>query len=472
MFCNIQVDVNGEHLFIVDKNILANYSSRVSKLVGKVTNNTKLVFNDFPGAAECFELITRFCYNNGTIEVTPSNIFLLHSGSSFLEITTLIKQTELYLEGIHCWTWSDFVNGLKQCHILYPFMKNSSVFQNILNTLLRNLTISSYESSSCPSSSNGSSFRFSTSDSSPKGSRFGNGVDYWKFDDLSFLNIDLFEYLIKSMISLHIDHTRICSLIFHYQKSKFFSSYSSVEKCKISETNINLLSLLSGSAFSCRALLDAFGMSLILNIRAIERSKLEYFLGSRLDEFTINDLLVRGKNMAAFDVNLILRLIKNFLLEKRTNGSFVHQVKKVGFLMDLFMLEVAADPLLKCSKFYALTMTLPDFARESHDRLYHAIEIYLEVHGGLSDQQSAKLWSVLDLNKLSIVRTRLNLTRNGNTRLLPFVKQNQFKGRINNDSRVHGKQRSKVPQDTPNFVPKNSRKLDPCNAKSLPRLCR
>ncbi|KAJ0946673.1 putative NPH3 domain-containing protein [Helianthus annuus] len=319
-------------------------------------------------------------------------------------------------------------------------MKNSSVFQNILNTLLRNLTISSYESSSCPSSSNGSS------DSSPKGSRFGTGVDYWKFDDLSFLSIDLFEYLIKSMISLHIDQTRICSLIFHYQKSKFFSSYSPLQKCKVSETNINLLSLLSGSAFSGRALLDAFGMSLILNMRAIERSKLEYFLGSRLDEFTINDLLVRGKNMAAFD--------------------------KVGFLIDLFMLEVAADPLLKCSKFYALAMTLPDFARESHDRLCHAIEIYLEVHGGLSEEQSAKLWSVLDLNKLSMVRTRLNLTRNGNTRLLPFVKQNRFKGRINNDSRVHGKQRSKVPQDTPNFKPKKSRTLDPCNAKSLPRLCR
>ncbi|XP_076920181.1 BTB/POZ domain-containing protein At3g22104-like [Bidens hawaiensis] len=473
MICNIQVDVNGEQLFFVDKDILAYYSNRVSKLYAKIINNAKLIFSDFPGGSEGFELITRFCYNNGTIEITPSNIFLLHSGGSFMEITTLIKQTELYLEGIHCWTWSDILSGLKQCNMLYSFLNKSPMFQVFLNTLLGNLTIPSYDSS-CPSSSNSSSFRFSTSDHSPKSSRCNTHIEYWKFDDLSFLNMNLFENVVKSMISLHLDTSRICALIFHYQKSKFFTCYSHDEKCKMVETNINLLSLVNGSAFSCRALLDAFGMSLSMNLRTNERLKLENLLGSRLDEFTVNDLLVRGKKKEVFDVDLIIQLIKSFLLEKRINGLFAHRVKKVGFLMDLLMLEVAPDPFLKPSKFLALAMALPDFARESHDGLYHAIDLYIEVHArGLSEEQTTKLWSVINLNKCSMVKTRLNLSLNENMRLLPFDhKQNRFKGSMNNDYRVLGKQGSKVTQDTPKFVPKKSRILvDPCNAKSLPRLC-
>ncbi|KAI3682899.1 hypothetical protein L1987_83256 [Smallanthus sonchifolius] len=481
MFYNIQVDVNGEHLFFVDKNVLADYSNQVSKLLAKTNNNATLVFNGFPGGAESFELVTRFCYNNGTIDITPSNIFLLHSGGTFMEITTLIKQTELYLEGIHCWTWSEFINGLKQCHILYPFMNNSPVFQDFLNTLLGNLTVPSYESSSCPSSSNSSSFLFSSSDNSTKGSRSNTFVDYWKFDDLSFLNLDLFQNLIKSMISLHMHHPRISSFIFHFQKSKFFLCSSHDQKCKIAETNINLLSLLNGSTFSCRSLLDAFGMSLSLNLRTNERSKLETFLGSRLDEFTINDLLVRGEKKVAFDVDLVLRLIKHFLLERRINGLLVHQVKKVGLLIDLFMLEVAPDRFLKPSKFLALAMALPDISRQSHDRLYNAINLYLEVHRGLSEEHNTKLWSVLDLNKLSsMVKMRLNIAKNGNTRLLHFVKQNHVKGRVYNGNRVsrrvintteNKRQGMKASQDTPKFVSKKSRMLDPCNAKSLPRLC-
>ncbi|CAH1440030.1 unnamed protein product [Lactuca virosa] len=372
---DIEVDVNGEHIFIIDKRILASYSNRVSKLSTKLTGYTNLKFNDFPGGAESFEFITRFCYNNGSILITPSNIFLLHCGCTFMEIPILITQTELYLEGIHYLTWSEFVNGLKQCQTLFSTMNTHPSFQEFLNTLLANLSLpSSYPSS------NSSSFRFASSDTTPKSSRSETLLDYWKFDDLTFLEIDFFDKLIKSMILLHFEHPRICSFIFHYQKSKFFLCSSRDQKCKLSEMTINLLSLLNGSSFSCRELLDAYGTSLSLSMKTSERLKLETFLGSRLDEFRIDDLLVRGKKKQAFDVDLTLRLIKNFVLERRIFGFFPHRAKKVGFLVDLFMIEVAVDPFLKPSKFIALGMALPDFSRESHDRIYHAIDLYLQVH--------------------------------------------------------------------------------------------
>ncbi|KAL4562433.1 hypothetical protein LXL04_034636 [Taraxacum kok-saghyz] len=475
-YLDIEVDVNGEHIFMLDKRILASYSNRVTKLLPKLTDNTKLIFMDFPGGVESFELITRFCYNNGSIHITPSNIFLLHCASTFMEIPILINQTELYLEGIHCWTWSEFVNCLKQCQILFPSMKSHPSFQHFLNTLLENLSLpSSYPSS------NSSSFWFSSIDTTPKSSRSETLIEYWKFDELLFLEIDLFEKLIVSMIRLHFDHNRIWSFIFHYQKSKFFLCSSLDQKCKLSETTINLLSLINGSSFSCRALLDAFGTSLSLDLKNPERLKLENLLGSRLDEFKIDDLLVPGKRNGVFDVDLTLRLIKIFLLERRIYGFFPYRAKKVGFLVDLFMIEVAPDPFLKPSKFMALGMALPDFSRESHDRIYHAIDLYLQVHRGFSEDQCTKIWSVLDFNKLSMLTRGLHVARN--TGFLPFLKQNMFKTLLIKNlvvqkfpqcvknTRKYDKPPAKITLDARRFMPKRSRMIDPCNAKSLPRLC-
>ncbi|XP_023734187.1 BTB/POZ domain-containing protein At3g22104 [Lactuca sativa] len=473
---DIEVDVNGEHIFIIDKRILSSYSNRVSKLSTKLTGYTKLKFNDFPGGAESFELITRFCYNNGSIHITPSNIFLLHCGCTFMEIPIMITQTELYLEGIHYLTWSEFVIGLKQCQILFSTMNTHPCFQEFLKTLLGNLSLpSSYPSS------NSSSFRFSSSDTTPKSSRSETLLDCWKFDDLIFLEIDLFEKVIESMILLHFEHPRICSFIFHYQKSKFFLCSSRDEKCKLSETTINLLSSLNGSSFSCRELLDAYGTSLSLSMRTPERLKLEAFLGSRLDEFRIDDLLVRGKKKLVFDVDLTLRLIKVFLLERRVFGFFPHRAKKVGFLVDLFMIEVAVDPFLKPSKFIALGMALPDFSRESHDRIYHAIDLYLQVHRGFNEDQCTKIWSILDFNKVSTITSGLHLVRN--TNFLPFLKQNKFKTLLFHDfvfHKFHQYVKNTTKSEKPGakgvlharrFTPKRSRIIEPCNVKSLPRLC-
>jgi hypothetical protein len=52
---------------------------------------------------------------------------------------------------------------------------------------------------------------------------------------------------------------------------------------------------------------------------------------------------------------------------------------KVGELMDKYLVEIAADTHLRASRFLALAESLPDYARESDDGLYRAIDIYLEV---------------------------------------------------------------------------------------------
>ncbi|GMI93344.1 hypothetical protein like AT3G22104 [Hibiscus trionum] len=56
-------------------------------------------------------------------------------------------------------------------------------------------------------------------------------------------------------------------------------------------------------------------------------------------------------------------------------------------------------------------MVLPDGARESHDRLFQAIDIYLEVHGGLCEAKKMRICCALNYAKLSTDALR-HLARN------------------------------------------------------------
>ncbi|KAL6990859.1 hypothetical protein U1Q18_008982 [Sarracenia purpurea var. burkii] len=380
----LEVDINGEQIFFVDKEILASFSGILSKLFGKLaTSRLKVIFHGFPGGAEGFELVTRYCYNNGKNHITPSfNIFLLHCASNFMEmkkdslgVPDLIDETEKCFQGIQCWTWSELLLCLKQCQDLLPFINPPMIIQKFLDIFVIRLCLLNI-SSPCTSSENSNSQLSCDSSSGSTVKSYISQATWW-FEDLVFLNINLFEKLVQSMISQKFNHATISSFLFYYQRSKLVG-FSETKKRQTVGSVINLLFLLERSSISCRGLFHLFGFALCLKINKSCKKKLENLIGSKLDQATIDDLLVpspRGKKYS-YDVNLVLRLVKSFLAE---NQFLLHRLKKVVPLMDLYLAEVAPDPHLKPSKFVALATALPDLARDSQDRIYLAIEMYLKV---------------------------------------------------------------------------------------------
>lgn len=130
----------------------------------------------------------------------------------------------------------------------------------------------------------------------------------------------------------------------------------------------------------CRRLLTTFGTPLTSKLSNSCKRKLEILVGSSLNDAAIDDLLIcspRGKKYA-YDVNLIIRLV-NYFLQSSSKHFSLNCVRKVAGLVDSYLIEVAPDPHLGSSKFAALASALPDFAREAHDKLYKAIDLYLEV---------------------------------------------------------------------------------------------
>ncbi|KAG0472510.1 hypothetical protein HPP92_017056 [Vanilla planifolia] len=83
-----------------------------------------------------------------------------------------------------------------------------------------------------------------------------------------------------------------------------------------------------------------------------------------------------------------------------------NRLQKVGGLVDLYMAEVAPDSFLKPSKFLALATALPEGARDSHDSLYLAINMYIQVHDKLGEEEKMQICCAISTKKLSPERCK------------------------------------------------------------------
>lgn len=399
--CDLEVDVNGEDTFMVNKKILASFSGKFRKLFGSTMSskkNLKVIFHDFPGGAEGFELITRFCYNKGrAAEITPSNLVLLNCAAQFMEMESLKDRTVKSLEGISLWTWSELLAALKECQDLCP-ASSSLLLDKVLDSVVGRLVLP-VAASPYPFSSDNSSFHGSCDTRSSYSTR-NNHSQCW-FEDILFLKIDLVEKVTKLMVSHSLDHATISKFLLYYQKSRFLSA-TLVDKRRITQVIICSLSLLDRSSLSCKVLFSMLHAASSLTLSKCHRRKLESLIGSHLDQATIDYLLIPSPRLKRYmyDVNLVLRLVKAFRLEGSCWLSPT-RLKKVAGLVDAYLVEVAADMHLKPSKFASLVMLLPDSARESHDNLCHAMDMYLQVHGGLSEVEKTRICSALNYEKLS-----------------------------------------------------------------------
>ncbi|KAI3457254.1 hypothetical protein Pfo_013917 [Paulownia fortunei] len=411
-FLDLEVDVNGEEVFMVNKRVISSYSGRINKLVSKskgVTQRLKVIFNDFPGGAANFELIIRFCYNKGTVNINPYNISNLSCAAYFMEMNKLVcgtenlcEQTEKSVEEIRYWTWSELLMALKQYQYLLPGASSLGLLDKCLDSLIGRVA-SSCETSPCPSisSSDSSGFRLSCDTRSTESLKNSSFRATWWFEDLVALDTNLIQMLVRLMVSRSFDNNIISRFLFYYQKSRF--AFASVdEKIKIVDTVVEMLNSLDVRSVSYKSLFGMVRVALNMNLSQCCRDKLESMIGSQLDQATLDNLLVPSpvRTSYLYDVNLVLRFLKSFL-GKGVCCVPLSRLKKVASLMDLYLTEVAPDPYLRPSKFLALIRAVPDSARDSCDGVYHAVNLYLEVHSGLSEEQKMKVCFGLNYEKLS-----------------------------------------------------------------------
>ncbi|KAI4378295.1 hypothetical protein MLD38_015791 [Melastoma candidum] len=414
---SLRVDINREATFFVDQRIVCPFSSKLSRLFGVMSasdaRNREVVFGDFPGGTESFELVSRFCYNHGKVEISPTNLALLHCAARYLEmrhpvlgVDNLVTQTRKALEGMKDWTWPDLMALLKHCQELNlaTTLSGSSFLEKCLDSVVTRVSSSGEQSPSPSTSSSDSSgprlsceTKSNITHTDSLKSSFSQGT--WWFEDLLFVDATVLERLVHSMITQKFNHAVIGKFLLYYHKMKtqFVKPH---EKFEIVDVVVDLLYILERASVSCKSLFGLLRMASTLGVDGCSRMKLELMIGSQLDQATLDNLLIpspAGMNQL-YDVDLVLRLSTAFLDKAHSRGS-ITELKKVAALLDSYLVEVAPDPWLRPTKFLALATSLLDSARDSNDNIYQAFSMYMEVHPGLSREDRAKMCGALNYDK-------------------------------------------------------------------------
>jgi hypothetical protein len=137
-------------------------------------------------------------------------------------------------------------------------------------------------------------------------------------------------------------------------------------------------------------------------------------IGAKLDHATLDNLLVPappGTTSSLYDVTLVLRFLDAFLHHAAATGARgeTPRLKKVGKLVDLYLAEVAPDPSLRPAMFVELATALPAAARDCHDALYRAIDVYFQVnYSDLWCRLASTASTVLDFVSISQTHPRIN----------------------------------------------------------------
>lgn len=351
---------------------------------------SSLKIDDFPGGSFGFELVAKFCYNDGYVELIVSNVLILHCCAVYLDMTedyaacNLLTQTEAFLNGMLSWSWSDVLICLKSVETVFEFADSCGLVDKVVNTLLSKITQNSehffvgFSPSSFTSSPESSSLAKSSSSSSV--------TKAWWFEDLTIFAPKTIVSFTNSLGSFGSDNHSLLltEFLFHYLKTcKRISSIKHLKSDEgygnLAETAVHGVVSAPKGAFACKKLFWVMRLISNFNVTKISKLGLERLIGEILDKATLDDLLVSGsKPKGAYDVNLVLRLTKMFV-ESLDETDNIQRMKNVGRLIDRYLCEISPDQNLKVSKFLKVAESLPDRARDCFDGVYRAIDIYLEV---------------------------------------------------------------------------------------------
>ncbi|MBA0611658.1 hypothetical protein Godav_012330 [Gossypium davidsonii] len=428
---DITIEVNGVS-FALHKFPLVSRSGRIQKLVAEHRDSDMLRVElvNVPGGAESFELAAKFCYGIN-FEITSFNVAQLYCVSDYLEMTeefskdNLGSRTEEYLEIVVCKNLEMCVEVLQQCESLLPLADELKIISRCIDAIASKACAEQIASSF-------SRLEYSSSGRLHMNRQTKCEGDWW-IEDLSVIQIDLYQRLITAMKCRGVrpesigaslvnfaqkELTKKCSLWNPSGLTKVDLGSTDHERLVV-ETIIGLLPV-EKLAVPISFLFGLLRSAVMLDCSISCRLDLERRIGSQLDIATLDDILIpsfrHSGDGTLFDVDTVQRILVNFSQQDDSEGDMDDEsvfesdsprspsqtaLFKVAILVDNYLAEIAPDANLKLPKFLGIAETLPEHARTIHDGLYRAIDIYLKAHPSLPDEDRKRLCKLIDFQKLS-----------------------------------------------------------------------
>ena len=374
-------------------------------------NNDEVHIHDIPGGPAAFEICVKFCYGM-TVTLNAYNVVAARCAAEYLEMYetvekgNLIYKIEVFLDSSIFRSWKDSIIVLQTTKSLLPWSEELKLVSHGIDSIATKASIDTskvewsytYNRKKLPSeNSNDPPFNSVRKQQLvPK--------DWW-VEDLCELQLDLYERVIKTIISKgNVSGTVIGEALNAYASrrmpgfNKGVIQGDIVRNRLLLETIIRILPLDVGSV-SFSFLVKLLRVAIQLEREELERSELIRRIGMCLEEAKVSDLLICAPvGDTVFDVDIVQRLVEEFVAcdqhvqtdtlleddfqeEIRSPGMVSESSKaKVAKLVDGYLAEIARDPNLPLSKFVNLAELVSSFPRAFHDGLYRAIDMYLKVN--------------------------------------------------------------------------------------------
>ncbi|XP_077216008.1 phototropic-responsive NPH3 family protein NPY1-like [Tasmannia lanceolata] len=425
----------GEVKFYLHKFPLLSKSNRLHKLVLKANeeNTDEVHMLDFPGGPKSFEICAKFCYGM-SVTLNAYNVVAARCAAEFLEMTedidrgNLIFKIEVFLNSSVFRSWKDSIIVLQTTKSLLPWSEDLKVTGLCIDSIASKTSVD-------PSNVNWSytySRKLAAADQMVEnGARFQHKLmslvpkDWW-VEDICELEIDLYKRVMvtvksKGRMSGEVIGEALHTYALRWLPNSIDALVSDDRRNRtLVETIIWLLPSDKDGSCSCSFLLKLLKFAVIIGVGNLPREELVKRVSLRLDEASVNDLLIpaRAPDNTVFDVHLVQSIVSRFLIQYRNprDSDYVERNDKsagnfilgrcssinVGKLVDGYLAEIARDPNLPLASFVNLVELIPESARPVHDGLYRAIDIFLKEHPGLSKAERKKICSLMDVKKLSM----------------------------------------------------------------------
>ncbi|VVB08301.1 unnamed protein product [Arabis nemorensis] len=385
------------------------------------SDSVTIELNDVPGGADAFELCAKFCYGI-TINLSAHNLVSALCASKFLRMSdsvekgNLLPKLESFFHSCVLQGWKDSIVTLQSTAKLPEWCENLGIIRKCIDSIVEKILT--------PTSEVSWSHTY-TRPGYEKKQHHSAPRDWWT-EDISDLDLDLFRCVITAARSSFTLPPQLIGEALHVYTCRwlpFFKSNSSsgfsvkeneaaLERYRrVVNTVVNMIPADKGSV-SEGFLLRLVSIASYVGASLTTKTELIRKAGLQLEEATLADLLLPSHSSSQvhrYDTDLVAAVLESFLVLWRrqssahlsSNSQLLHSIRKVAKLIDSYLQAVAQDVHMPVPKFVSLADAVPDIARESHDRLYKAINTYLKGHPEITKEEKKRLCRSLDCQKLS-----------------------------------------------------------------------
>nr|XP_043618761.1 BTB/POZ domain-containing protein At5g48130 [Erigeron canadensis] len=381
----------------------------------KLTESNELeIPQDFPGGHETFEMISLFIYGSSTL-VDPFNVAALRCAAEYLEMTeeyssgNLCERFDIYLNQVVLQSWEDTLIVLQRCQSLDPWAEELLIVSRCIESLAFMACMEILDPERRRDQPVVTLEALSTKKWSSEMVQEIMSQDVW-IKDLIALPFGFFKRVIGSLRRQGMKEKYVSPVILFYANCLL-----SVEKGRQEDIAVLLqgvLDLLQKGEKGSRIIPVGFyfrllSRSLKLNLDKEYIIKLQNQISGVLHTAQVEDFLFPEKGIDDVSNSVEMATMESIfstyvafnMCANNNLPSPYHSV--VAELWDAYIMRIANDTKMSSKRFMELIEIIPTASRQNHDHLYKALNIFLQLHTELSQDEKSTVCKYLNCQKLS-----------------------------------------------------------------------